>query len=155
MSETVFTSSNVAAVAIDPELLGRAMRRMADEHERGEEDADPNLICFFTLMEHLGIEPGQGRDEEDESPARHSLTVMAMVHRLTSMARLSESGRLDAWSNDDPKSGAVLLHPALINATARCTLRYQGEDHYFDADEFLQLALEDVEPNEGWSSRKS
>lgn len=139
------TPEGIAGASIAPEFFGLMMRKLADQHGDDQGPGDPYLAAFFAYVETEGIEPGQGEASPSMGLADH-LRTQGAVRRFFAMGELEKDGHLKHWIKE--KDDHVMLHPALIEAACKAQLLVDGERFFFQPIEFLNLALNSVEPNQ-------
>ena len=114
---------------VSVELLMKADRKVADDHEEGL-PPDPTVSIVSAL--HDECEPEE---------------MIAISHRLTALARLIESGDSQGWTITVEGEEYTLVSGALIRAAATAQLpeaKTVGELR-FDPKEILDIALREAD----------
>jgi hypothetical protein len=122
----------ITSLKIDPDDVAYLAQEMAGR------DRQEN-IDFFTLIAILGR-----RFRGQEKSADRIFCISARMECLSELMMKDE--RMRGWTIDIDTPQCTFAHAAVFRAAAVCTLRVDGDRFYFNADEFFNIALAEIEP---------
>jgi uncharacterized protein HemY len=71
--------------------------------------------------------------------------VFAISERLKCLVRLTKDKRMREWTRKTDDPDCIEIHSTVGGATARCTVKFEGNNSYFDPEEFFQIVQEQQE----------
>jgi len=74
--------------------------------------------------------------------------AVCISQRMMCLAKVMEDDRMRAWTKKPEGKEYILTNQAAFIAAAKCPLRYENEELFFDPEEFFQIALAES-PAEG------
>ena len=136
------TPERVRSAVVAPKLMRIFFAKMAAQHGDESGPTDTVLAAFLAFVEFKGVKPGK---KGPSLTLKQHCILSSVEKRGHALAELVRSGSLSHWAKE--KSEHVMLHPALIDASAATRLSGTDEEFKFELSEFLQNALANAEPN--------
>lgn len=112
---------------IAPEELMSLVTDMAARRKDGED------VDFYT---GVGLLAQRYKDQPGRS--------FCISERMRCLAELSSEPRMKGWTIQGTEEGCLFTHEAVFRAAARCPLRADEHDLWFDTEEFFRIALEET-----------
>jgi hypothetical protein len=106
------------------------MARKHQERERGEVD-------FYTA---IAILAERYRNTQDHHRS------FCVIERMRCLTDLLGDERMRGWTTQGIEEGCLLTNEAIFQAVAKCPLKANANRVWFEADEFFNIALGEMEP---------
>jgi hypothetical protein len=68
------------------------------------------------------------------------------MERMRCLNALLFDERIRGWTLQGIEKGCLLTNEAIFSAVAKCPVRANAKRVWFDADEFFEIALNEMEP---------
>jgi hypothetical protein len=113
------------------QISGPRLRRFVEEFQslpKVERDFEGKVIAAIRVF---SADPDTGR---------------SALFRMEALAVLVEEG-LPGWTSEVRSDGAVMLHPAVLEAAGRAPLHWSGDEVRFSRKSFLRVAFQEAKTN--------
>ncbi|MFZ1008542.1 MAG: hypothetical protein WAN65_16995 [Candidatus Sulfotelmatobacter sp.] len=118
---------------VRPEEILYVVNKMTQLHEEGEKPDFMTTMCI--LSDHY-----KGRKTAVDK-------IFVITERLQCLAGLIKQNdeRMRGWTMEAVEPDCMITNTAVFTATALCRLKREQDHSYFDADEFFDICLREIE----------
>lgn len=128
-----FDRKRMYETRVKPEEIVYLVKEMARLHEDGQE---PDFYSALAILA-LRYKTAKGKPISQKP--------FCIMERLQCLTNLMKDERMRGWSLKGIEEDCMLTNAAVFTATALCTLKEDGTQSYFDADEFFDIVLSESE----------